>query len=756
MAITWGPEVSNVHAGAVRLGWEKVSQTYDNGTKLTAASTELRYTYRVYMQSRGTLSSPSNTLYGDGEAIYNYSKAFAFDTTGTSLTAWHSSHIRLIDTHTDRFPLTYGKSVTETGYWWASGIAGSTATPRTAFFNVNVPARPYAAPAAPSGVGVTRSSDARHVVNWSRNSPGSASAPYQNVVVQRWDDASNVYKTIATVGNVSSYTDSGTSAGRYYRYRVASRNTGGSSSWAYSPYFYTTPKAPTGVKATRQGADVLVSWTRSTSPHQRSVLAYRSSETGWQYPGWTSTGSSYLIKAPDPSVVYTYAVLAQSNGPGGETLSSPWEHSNEVQLLAPPKAPSGLSPAVAEAGLPVRITWAHNSADTSEQTAYEVQYRTQGGASWTSTGKQTGATAAHTFEAGVLAAGAYEVQVRTWGAHASAGGWSSTHLLTVSERPSVTITSPEAGPFPGSQAVVRWEFYDPEGSAQTDYVVTLYSADGDRLWSRQRASTWASVLVEPKLEDGLTYEVGVKARDAAGLWSAEERVALAVDYAEPPTPKASAEWQVSTGAVVLSWSTPAAVAPAPKAETVTVERSTDGGDWTVVASGLPPSGSVVDPAPATNVVTLYRVSAVSALPSTAAGPLLPVLPDAAGWVYLNGGPGLTRMVRVKGGTVVDADFDRAMDFVHVANTSGKPLAVVYDDTEQSFKVAARLAPTVEGSATYAELRAFIREVDPPILYRDPTGERVWGAVHGLRHTAKGNRRTASFTVTETDDDMTEV
>lgn len=752
MAITWGPEVSNSYAGAVRLGREKVSQTYNNGSTLTAASTELRYTYRVYMQSRGVLSSPSNTLYGDGEAISNYSKPFAFDTSGESLTAWHSSHIRLIDTHTDRFPLQYGQSIKETGYWWATGIAGSSSNPRTDFFNISVPARPYSAPAAPSGVGITRSSDTKHVINWTRNSPGSASAPYQNVIVQRWDDVSNVYKTIATVGNVSSYTDAGTAPGRRYRWRVASKNSGGQSAWAYSEYQYTTPAAPTNVKATRSGADVVISWTPSVSPHTRSVLAYRPGTGAWEYPEWTSTGTSYVVKSPDPSVEYTYAVLARAENTGS-VLKSAWAWSNTVQLLAPPARPSGLSPSVADAAEAITVSWRHNSRDTSEQTAYALRWRLNGETAWTGTGKTASATSSRVLPAGTLTAGLWEVQAQTWGAHADPSGWSSSLLLQVTERPSVTITEPAGGPFPGSEVILRWDFYDPEGGAQAQAVVSLYAEDGQLLWSRDRVSSYTAAAVGVTLQDGLTYVLGVTARDSAGLWSTEERVTISVAYAPPSAAELSAQWQPDTGAVVLGYSTPDPGEGEVPAVSVSLERSTGGGDWETLFKDLPASGAVVDPAPALNVTSFYRAVSVSSLPSTRTSPALQVLPDGQGWTYLNGGPGLSRMVRVRGGTTLDYTFDRALELIPTAGGSGKPLAVVQDETEQEIRVSARLAPAVGGSSTYAELRAFIREVDPPILFRDPTGERLWVAVHGLKHSARNNIRTASFSVTEVADDL---
>ena len=612
--------------------------------------------------------------------------------------------------------------------------------------------RDSSAPAAPSGVGITRSSDTKHVINWTRNSPGSVSAPYQNVIVQRWDNVSNVYRTVATVGNVSSYTDTGTAPGRRYRWRVAAKNSGGQSAWAYSEYQYTTPAAPTGVKATRSGADVVVSWTPSVSPHTRSVLAYRPGSGAWVYPGWTSTGTSYVIKSPDPSVEYTYAVQARAENTGG-TLTSGWAHSNAVQLLTPPAPPSSLSPSVADAAQAITVAWRHNSRDTSEQTAYALRWRLNGATAWTGTGKTASGTSSRVLPAGTLDAGLWEVQAQTWGAHANPSEWSDALLLQVTERPSVTITEPADGPFPGSEVTLRWDFYDPEGGAQAEYVASLYTEDGELLWSRDRVSTYDAAVVGVTLQDGLTYVLGVTARDAAGLWSTEERVTISVAYAPPPAVELSAQWQPDTGAVVLNYVTPDPGTGEVPAVSVSIERSTGGGEWETLFKDLPASGAVVDPASALNVTSFYRAITVSSLPSTRTSPALPVLPDGQGWTYLNGGPGLSRMVRVRGGTVLDYTFDRALELIPTAGGSGKPLAVVQDETEQEIRVSARLAPAVGGGATYAELRAFIREVDPPVLFRDPTGERLWVAVHGLKHSARNNIRTASFSVTEVADDL---
>lgn len=654
---------------------------------------------------------------------------------------------QVVSTRTVSVPLAYGKAQTLS---WSASMSGLAYIPTTAKVSgsVPVPARPLAAPAAPSGVGVTRSSDTRHVITWTRNSPGSASAPYQNQVIQRSADNAATWKTVATVGNVSSWTDTTTTAGRRYQWRVAAKNTGGTSAFASSPVVYTTPAAPTAVKAVRQGMDVLVSWVKSVSPHSRSEIAWRQEGGAWQYPGWTSTGTSYVITSPDPSKPLQYAVRAEVESQG-VTLGSPYLWSSWVQLLALPAAPTNLSPALADAALPITLSWRYNSTDSSEQSAREIRWRPLGADAWKGIPKATAADSTHVVPAGLWEPGTVEWQVRTWGAHADPSPWSTPQLTRVAQAPSVTITSLQDGPLAASQAKIVYSFFDPEGDEQTAGSVQILDDEGSIVYQRTWTSASRGLTPPVRLQDGRSYTIRVRARAASGLWSEWDQVTVAVDYPEPPVGVLTAEWLPDSAAVMLTVAVPPPAEGEVEATSAEIWRSVDGGDWLRIAAGLPLDTALVDPTPHTSRTTAYRLTTVSDLPSTAeAAPVL-VAPDPQGWIWLNSGPGWSRQVRMRDNARTGPSWSRASERHHMAGAK-LPIAVRGEQRERSVSVSVRLAPNPDGGCTYAELEQFLDDADLPILYRDAKGRRWFADVSEVSGSEERILEEASFTVYEID------
>lgn len=737
MTITWGtPLRKSDGISEYRLGWEATQSP----STVTASTSSVTITLDLYIHVRFAVNDQESTLSWSG-AFGTSSKTVSVTTTNTSGSGWSSANIRKLHTLTRAVSPSYTGAVASS---FSISLSGINFIPGTAYVSgsVSTARRPVNPPAAPSGVVVTRKGDREHVVNWTRNSPGDVSAPYERVVVQRWPETVGAYSTVSTLGNVPAFTDTGTWAWNRYRWRVRAENSGGASAWAYSPYVYTTPEAVTAVKAVKQGADILVSWTPPSTPHSGYRLAYRDGDGAIQYPGWSTTATSYRITAPDPAVTHTYYVAST-----GDALLSPYTASNTVQLQAPPLAPTSLSPYIMDADAATAISWAHNPVDTTDQEAREMRWRLQGTTGWTTSGKVSTASTSITVNPGVWPAGTVEWQVRTWGAHADPSPWSSTTLTTVTRRPSVTITSPEAGEFNGSRATASWTFYDPEGSAQRAARVMLRAEDGTTLWSKTIKGTGTSVAVPYTLQDGVTYVLAVQVQDAPGLWSAEATATLAVVYLPPPTGTIAATWVEETAAVSLEITHRDPTAEEVPVVSCEVWRSVSGGDWVRIAKGLDPTAAILDPAPGVGTVTRYRVVSVSALPSTAEGVAVDVVAPADGWTYLNGGPGLSRVVRVRGATEISMDYANDVEFFDAAGGDGAPLTVTSDVYREVDRVTARLAPTIGGGATWEDLVAFVREVRVPILYRAPTGARRWVAVSDLSGSARRNVRRASFKVT---------
>lgn len=420
-------------------------------------------------------------------------------------------------------------------------------------------------PAAPSNATVTRSSDSRQVVKWSRGSSPST-APITQQVIARWEYATGAWKNIATVsGSVTSFTDSSTKANAQYRYRVQSKNTSGTSSWAYTDYVSTTPKPPTTIVAQKRGEDIKVTWTNTTGTRITGIEIWLTEAGVDQSPvhlQLTGAPTSWTHISPDPTKTWQYRLKTQSGADTNDVAPNLYSgfstRSNIVQLIAPPAAPTRLSPSASaiDGADESTFAWFHNPVDTTDQSAYELDYRVNGGA-WVGTGKVTSENPFHEFAPDTFENGTtLEWRVRTWGAHANPSPYSTITVVTVSSRPSVTILVPngeEGTPtVTSSSLTAEWEYFDPEDTLQTMVRLALSDANNSTVWAETLSMSSTSYQIPYALADGASYGLSVSVRDAAGLWSYPAQQPFDVVYAKPPVPTVGAVWNLDLGGVVIS------------------------------------------------------------------------------------------------------------------------------------------------------------------------------------------------------------
>src|SRR5690606_34837252 len=104
----------------------------------------------------------------------------------------------------------------------------------------------------------------------------------------------------------------------------------------------------------------------------------------------SSAQSTWVHTSPSGATTHRYRVRARSSWQTSFVVSQYSGASNVVQVIAPPLAPDGLGPTVLDATETNTLVWNHNSADTTPQSAYELQYRDWlSGDPWTTTGKIT-------------------------------------------------------------------------------------------------------------------------------------------------------------------------------------------------------------------------------------------------------------------------------------------------------------------------------------------------------------------------------
>jgi len=235
------------------------------------------------------------------------------------------------------------------------------------------------APTAPTGVGVSRSSDTSHTVRWTRNA--TTDRPYETLRVERWDNVSGAWGNRATLsGTPTSWIDTGTAANRYYRYRIRAENAAGNSAYAYSSYFYTTPAAPSNAAVSRHSdTQHNLSWTNGQ--YSANVCQYL------RIQRWDNVGGAYVdltrLSAPPPASFsdittradrrYRYRIRAENTSAAGATLSSDYVYTDYIYTT--PIAPS--TALAARDGQNVIATCTNNSTVVE---VTRLEYRIDGGA----------------------------------------------------------------------------------------------------------------------------------------------------------------------------------------------------------------------------------------------------------------------------------------------------------------------------------------------------------------------------------------
>jgi len=579
------------------------------------------------------------------------------------------------------------------------GTTGSTLT-------VTYPAR-YAR--TPTDLVANRVSDAQVALSWTRNST------YTSVVVQRRTDEGSWVQVAKPSGNAYAYTDTTTVAGHRYEYRVAGVGGSGQSAFTAPVTVYTTPNAPTGVAAVRDGDDIDVS--AATVPPYVTGFDVRDGvtvvATGVELP-WTDI-------APNPAVPHTYEVRGTVDGLEG-VWSAP---SNTVQLLTAPNAPTGLSPngGVAASDVDVRFSWVHNPVDSSPQTVYELRHRPVGGA-WTTL---SGTTAS--FRDVTLSEGDFEWQARTKGQHPDWSPWSAVATVAVITRPGVAVTQPSST-WDLTVLTIEWSYLQAQSRPQSAWRVTLFDADMAQLERRSGSGASGSAVLTTRIVNSADYTVQVEAATGS-VWSSAATQSFTAVFLPPAAPFIEAEWDESTGSVTVHTDAGSAEGDPPDTVSMDLHRSVDGETWEPIFTGFDPEQTVVDFESLSYGDTRYRATAFTA---TGASAETVVTVDArSGAVWISGGPGFAVCGRLPFSPKVQVSSGRSRAGRRYA---GRTLPVAYagEQVTRQFQVSGMTADeTLSGQITAAVdlLDAVAVTEEPTHLLRDPDGRRVYGLVGAI-------------------------
>lgn len=408
-----------------------------------------------------------------------------------------------------------------------------------------------AAPAAPSVPTVTRLTTGKGVVlAWTHGSGGGARASYR-VMRENASGTGQGWFTIADglSASATSFTDTTVADTNAYKWKIVAVNAGGTGNGPETPlFFYWTASTPTAPTVARTANSVTVSWTGAALGVEitrsiggvDTVVATLGSGTAQAPNSWVDT-------AP-PTGIFTYRLRFFAGAVGvWRGWSLPGPDSAQVVTIAPPNAASNLSPngTVVASDVPVPLGWQHNPVDGSAQTAAVVQYRKVGATTWTTA---SASTAQQVLVS--LAAGSWEWQVQTKGAHATVGPWSAVATFTVIDRPTVNVNSP-AGTVNRPEVSAAWGFFQAQGRPQSAWRAELWDrATSQVVESLGGSGATVSAAFQTRAENGGSYRL--RAQVAVGdIWSAWAESAFAVSFIPPAPPRLQVSWDEDRGAHVI-------------------------------------------------------------------------------------------------------------------------------------------------------------------------------------------------------------
>jgi hypothetical protein len=612
------------------------------------------------------------------------------------------------------------------------------------------------APGTPTALTATRVSDSQINLAWTRHY-ASNGVPTDTNCQKQVDGGS--WQSVAASGNVASMSVA-VAANQKLFFEVQQSNSAGSSAWsAASAAVWTTPAAPSVCAATKQsGGAILVSWTNNAAYAEYGTEVWHGTVSGgtttWDSAALATAASgatSYTDAAPDPSKVHVYQVRAKTTS--GAALYSGYAVSNSVQLLTAPNAPTVAAlPQYADKAQALEVDWTHNPVDSTAETAYEVARSTDGGTTWTTTGKTAGTVSSFTIAASTYAANAaVTIRVRTWG-EATTGGsdgtggspWSSYQTVTFKSAPTLSITAPTAAAgVTQAHTSVTLAFAQPEGATFVSGTVTLLQ--GATVLETDD-TTATSIPLATRLDDGATYTVQATATDSNGLTATAAPVTFAVNYASPAPGTVNGVYVPQAGMMQLTLTFPAPVAPEVAAATYTVTRTIAGAVETIM-DRQPVAGPLIllDTTPTINGTNHYELTTYSSDGSASAPVIAEVVTTETMWAFLSTGDGFADYVTFYGNLNMGSTPARDSALIKAAGRS-RPIALFGPTSTLDVAVSATLF-TDEGS-TPEQVEAWLLNAGIA-CYRDPSGRRMFGLVS---NTQIANRTpfTAdlSFTVSE--------
>jgi hypothetical protein len=611
-------------------------------------------------------------------------------------------------------------------------------------------------PGTPTGVTASYISDTQVQLNWTQSS-ASNGQPEANEIQYSLDNGTT-WEGLLAIQPANSTVISGWAANRRATWRVRAWNqAAGYSAWSVkSNNSFTTPAAPTAASAVKNSnLDIVVAFTSNVGYPEHTHEVWHGVVSGgvttWDGTALATLASgvtSYTHAAPNAAQVHTYRVRAKAG-----SLVSGYANTGSVQLLAAPNKPTiPAMPAAADKASALVVNWVHNAVDTTPQKFYEFSYSTNGGTSWTTTGKVTSAVSQRTIAASTYAANvALTMRVRTWGSATTGGSdstgaspWSDLTTVTFKTIPVATIISPAASAVL-SDSTLRVTLGFAQAESASFVKAQLELLQSGNLVETLESSILVGITMATKLVNGGSYSVRARVQDSNGLWSAWKTTAFTVTYLSPVPAVATTSFLPDTGFGQLDLTIAAPGGSQSAAVTVSITRTINGVEEVVVAD-YPVSASMtfLDTTPTINGTNTYKITTTAANGAQSTITVSLVTTECRR-AYLSKGAGYA-VVGVFGGNLsVNESLSVASDTVEAAGRL-KPIGLYGVETSVQLKVQSYVFENF--GSTVAQLRDLLL-MPGKACYRDSSGRRVFGAAKGSVAYRKVNRADLSFTLTET-------
>lgn len=406
-------------------------------------------------------------------------------------------------------------------------------------------ANPPTAPAAPASATNTRNSDNRNTVAWKNNATGEA--PYSSVKIERSANGGGWAEVASVGGSVTSYVDASTAANNYYAYRVRAYNSTGYSPYATTGTTYNTPEAPGKPAGSRTGDTSVNLAIPNAARTATSTEVQRSTDNAaWVTIATTSGKATAYADNPGGGTFYYRARNIRGS------LVSAWSPSSSaVVTICAPAAPTITAPisgAVVPSSQPnVTFGWKHNPIDGSAQTAAQVQYSTDGGATWATVAATTAGSA--TVPNSFAVNSTVTFRARTKGVHADWSPWSGNRVFSIRQAPSVAFNSPADGfVIEDVPVAVSIQYIDVSGSLASATLTVQDRASGQTVYARELGKTLSFGISRDEFVpvDGVRYRMFATARSTTGLQTTATRD-VTVAFALPTRTSLRIETDADTG-----------------------------------------------------------------------------------------------------------------------------------------------------------------------------------------------------------------